>query len=304
MKTVFLFIILMLSVDIFSGDFIIVKIQSQNSDLTESLVSEVETTTDNFLKTQNYEILSIDNSSNGNCNSENCILISAKKLDVNNVIVINVNKVSNKFEFVFNLFDLKRNKKYSIRSVYNEENKNNNTLTEFLHSELKELLGYRIKEQKKYKVKLPGNQKKSEQKLNNYKPYKQEGIREKRNFGINAALGGSPVIGVTLDTFVMNGYLNLELSLLAGYMPLVLGVKFYFTPENNFSLYAGGHFLLPVDDSIGAVYFPLGLEYMNDNGFTISVEGGLLNLKLNLFGSHDNIWDKVLWGGIKIGYHF
>jgi len=131
-----------------------------------------------------------------------------------------------------------------------------------------------------------------------------KGLREENNFGINASFGGSPIVGLSLDYFVTENF-NIEVSFVAGIYPVVIGMKYYFTPKKNFSAYLGIHTFIGIVN-----YLPIGIEYMFNNGFTISVEAGPLVMpELNIYHDDDDDDDDdelmvIPWGGVKVGYHF
>jgi hypothetical protein len=131
-----------------------------------------------------------------------------------------------------------------------------------------------------------------------------KGLREKHNLGINASFGSSAVLGLTIDYFITEN-VSLELSLLAGYIPGVFGIKTYFTPKDNWSVYLGLHVT-------AGFYTPIGIEYMHESGFKISFEVGpaiIPNLNISWGGEEDDYSSStnfmlIPWGGIKIGYYF
>jgi len=129
-------------------------------------------------------------------------------------------------------------------------------------------------------------------------------LREEKSIGINAGVGGPVLLGLTLDYFITEDF-NIELSLVMGYMPLVIGAKYFFTPEDNASMYIGIH------GTYKTAYFPIGFQYMNDNDFTFAIEAGAIimpELDICVDSCEEKDRNKPIrvypWGGVKIGYHF
>ncbi len=128
---------------------------------------------------------------------------------------------------------------------------------------------------------------------------KNKNIREKYNVGVSIGAGSSNIYGVNLDLFIRN--LNIELSTIA-FVPIVLGIKIFFTPKDNFSFYTGIH-ITPFFN--GVVYFPIGVQYITDNGFSISADVGILNIDSYYFSDCEKENRKFgPWGGVKLGFYF
>ena len=97
-------------------------------------------------------------------------------------------------------------------------------------------------------------------------------------------------INLNIDYFLTE-YINLELSF---GRKISLGGKLFFNPQNDLSFYAGiSLYDKYTFNKIPELYFPIGFQFMQNDGFTFSIDCGILLNK-----NYDFI------GGLKIGYHF
>ena len=124
--------------------------------------------------------------------------------------------------------------------------------------------------------------------------------------GMKLSLLGSAVpIGFTYDYFVTST-LNIEVTLS---IAPAIGVKLYPTGFLDYSLsfYFGAYTLFPVlgksNDPI--LYFPLGIEYISSNGFTISGDFGVIGIIGGCCLSCTTTERIYMgWLGLKIGNRF
>ncbi len=206
MKMILLIVTFMFSLNMLSSESnTILKIQSKNFTLTENSIIKLETITKSFLETSDYKVFGEDKIKN-KCGTETCILTLAKTLKIKNVVIIKLDKINEDIEFTFDLFDFSINKKYSLRSIYKGKLTNSNTLITFLLPELKELLSYKANDKENSSFNSLKKQKETYQEkkdikknINKNKNLKRRGIRERKNIGINASLGGSPSLGFTIS---------------------------------------------------------------------------------------------------------
>lgn len=136
-------------------------------------------------------------------------------------------------------------------------------------------------------------------------------IRSDRSFGVSATAGGASLIGVSLDYFIIPE-VDIDLCLGLGFSG---GLRFHPLGGKNsikMSPYIGaqmGVFPETSVDIFGSVdsdaleysfYYPLGLHYMANSGFSIMAEAAFLR-------GVDNAWDedfRVLFGALRIGWRF
>ncbi len=133
---------------------------------------------------------------------------------------------------------------------------------------------------------------------------KSKNPRVTKPMGINFDLASPSILGVSFDYF-MNSKINFEAGI--GYSGISLGSTYHFygdRADKKWTPYLGfflGHkfkeypFLndqgeLPYKKS--GAYIPVGIQYLNHDGFTIRFE-----MELQSFG-------LLYSGGIKVGYHF
>ena len=134
---------------------------------------------------------------------------------------------------------------------------------------------------------------------------KKESIREKNNIGITTGIGSSDnLIGINIDLIIKN--LDLELSLSTTFFggeAISLGGRYLFSPEEENSYYLGlyviGLRIIPDGKEAynygGIIYIPIGCQFMWDNGFTTSIDIGII------LGADYPVLPSF---GLKIGYYF
>jgi len=282
MKTIF--ILLLLSIGLLAGDrdaMLVIELDSVKleKEFSDKLRNEVK----GFLKNKNYDLsyeylitAKVDKSK---CKYNSCNLALAEKNNVNKLIIIKISKIDDKINFSFKLFDFNLEDVYRTKYFYNGK-------FNFIHIKLEELFE---RNQKDINIKYKNNPSKKQKISKEYNKVN-KGLREAKPWGFHASAGGSPVIGFVLDSSLSEN-IRVELSFIAGWIPIVLGLKYYFTPNHNFSPYMAVH------GTVYGFYAPIGIEYMANNGFTISVEAGILVVPE--FSS-----DVTPWGGLKLGYRF
>jgi hypothetical protein len=303
MKLAILLIELMLSLTIFGAkNEIMLKIQSDNLDLTDELKELTKVEVNKFIKKYNYKLLDeklqnkIMNRESKECKSEECILKVAKSLSIKKIIIVNINlnEVDNRLKFAFYLLNMETKKEYSLLDNYDTKLNSKEKFVSFLYNKLDELFKHDLKETKLNVRKFKKQDKKYQNKSISSNR-KVKGIRETKKLGFSGSLGGSTIYGFTISYFISES-IDLELSLVGGFLPIVIGLRKYFTSKTNFSPYIALH------ATIIAVYMSLGIEYRWNNGVSFSVEAGPIAIKDSFLTNGDV---KVLpWGGIKLGYHF
>ncbi len=125
-------------------------------------------------------------------------------------------------------------------------------------------------------------------------------IRKERKFGVNTVIGGESIIlSVSLDYFVTP---TLNIGIGFGIIGFYAGAKYHFRGDIDnlkWSPYVGvsGVALGALNgNSTAELYLPLGIQYIGNKGFSISIEAAALS-----FNSYDVF---PVWGAIKVGYRF
>jgi len=271
-----------------------------SSDLLLSVQNEIP---DNFIdgikevlgKQYNVKTNRIDQTT---CLDSKCLDQISRDNSVNNVVSIIVNQKNDQLIFKSNIKNnsnfIKIEENFTIddeTALYNFSKKFGNEILAKLDFK-KEIKKEKIKNKKKV---ISFNKRNHRYSFGLDK--KRRGLREKRNLGVTIGVLGNNILGVNIDYFLSEN-INLELSSIA-HIPIVIGFSIFINPKDNTSLYFGVH-VMPIPTET-AIYIPAGVQYMNDNGFTVSGELGLLYAKPFL-GKGKN--EFLPWGGIKIGYHF
>jgi hypothetical protein len=124
-------------------------------------------------------------------------------------------------------------------------------------------------------------------------------------FGVNINIGGpSILISVSLDYFITPS-LNIEAGI--GLIGSYGGLKYHFNgnkDDKNWTPYLGVYaahipeitffFTTPARNG---VYIPLGIQYIDNKGYTFGVEVAGITIRDIADGTN-------VWGAVKLGYHF
>lgn len=120
-------------------------------------------------------------------------------------------------------------------------------------------------------------------------------------FGLSINLGG-PTYAISFSAdYYVSSTVNIEAGF--GLLGLYGGVTYHFNgdqDEKKWTPYTGTLLtLVPEflgDDEYLGLYIPLGMQFLNDDGFTFGAEvAGRLS---------ENPNNPYLWAALKIGYHF
>jgi hypothetical protein len=140
-------------------------------------------------------------------------------------------------------------------------------------------------------------------------------IRKDRPFGISACLGGGNLLGMSLDYFIIP-QLNVEVGF--GFSQYI-ALKYHFVggEEINWSPYIGLGYGIPISTireaderySNGVIAVPIGVHFIQEKGFSFSVEGviGIVHYTDQYSYNYDKPVDRTeLFPsfGIRLGYHF
>ena len=128
--------------------------------------------------------------------------------------------------------------------------------------------------------------------------------REENRFGFNYLNLGSPsiLLSLSVDYFVTP---SVDIEVGAGLIGYYGGIKYHFmgNSEKNWTPYLGafGGTIAKInltggDKSQGIIYFPLGMQYTSDGGFTFGIEAAGI-----IVDSQNSV---PIWGAIKLGHHF
>ncbi len=127
-------------------------------------------------------------------------------------------------------------------------------------------------------------------------------IRKERKLGVNAVLGGESIMAsVSLDYFVTSTLnIGIGFGLIGGYV----GAKYHFRgniDDLKWTPYIGVSGIrvagIMGGDSKSGVYFPAGIQYIGNKGFSFSIEAAALSII-----NRDD--EPPIWGAIKTGYRF
>jgi hypothetical protein len=122
-------------------------------------------------------------------------------------------------------------------------------------------------------------------------------IRAERRIGIQAQLGGLTLFPSLQADYFLTHNLNIEagFSLIAMYV----GSRWYFGSAQKlrrWSVYSGVSYAFPYEYfKDGAVYVPLGTQFLGKKGLTFSVECAAFY--------HPESY-SLITGALKLGYHF
>ena len=120
-------------------------------------------------------------------------------------------------------------------------------------------------------------------------------------FGLSLNLGGPTYVFSFSADYYVTSTVNIEAGF--GLWGFYGGVTYHFNgdhDEKKWTPYTGGLlFFIPEflgDDPYLGLYVPLGMQYLNDGGFTFSAEvAGRFSEQTNNLTS---------WAALKVGYHF
>lgn len=126
--------------------------------------------------------------------------------------------------------------------------------------------------------------------------------RKEKPVGLNVNLGGPAVYSAALDYFV-SPVINLEVGIGPAFYG---GMKFHFNGNKdtaNWTPFIGAYFTYfyvfddlfdEFEEEPWLLYIPLGIHFQANGGFTFAVEASAF--------TRDG--EAVLFGGLKLGYHF
>lgn len=142
-----------------------------------------------------------------------------------------------------------------------------------------------------------------------------ENIRKSRPLGVAANLGGGSLLGVSVDYFIIP-QLNIE----AGFgLSQYIALKYHFAggEDIKWSPYLGFGYGIPIADireydekySNGVFAIPIGAHFIQQKGFSFSVEGilGIVHYKELSTYDYSSFEEKTQLFpsfGIRLGYHF
>jgi hypothetical protein len=145
-------------------------------------------------------------------------------------------------------------------------------------------------------------------------------VRKDRPFGISASLGGGNLVGLSMDYFIIP-----QLDIEAGFgFSQYISVKYHFLggEEIRWSPYFGLGYGIPVSTirkadakySNGVIGIPVGVKFINEHGFSFSVEVimGIVHYnEVEYTFNYSSLITKNVKKtelfpsfGISLGYHF